>query len=66
MPTSRRDALKRKHTAISNCLTRAIGWTQELYGLFDHYDKPHAEGYANILVMLEQTRQFIEKLREFI
>lgn len=66
MPTSKRDLVKRKHTAISNALTRCIGWTQDLLGQFADPHPDYAEGYANILIMLEQTRIFIERMKDHI
>lgn len=63
MPTSKRDSIKRKHQAISNALVRCEDWTLELYNMFLIPHPAYAEGYNNILVMLEQTREFVEVMR---
>ena len=66
MPSSKRDLIKRKHVAISNALTRALGWTIELSCQFE---KPHPEyslGYDSIGVMIDQARASIDKMKEYI
>lgn len=66
MPSSRRDKLKRKHTAIAKAILRCQGWTLELHELFKEPHPDYAEGYNTILIMLEQTLAFINKMKSFI
>lgn len=66
MPTSRRDGLKRKHTAIENALDRCLGWTVELHDLFKEPHPDYAKGYEQIGVMLMQAKEFVAKMKTFI
>jgi hypothetical protein len=65
-PTSKRDAIKRKHKAIDNALIRCQEWTLELYNMFLIPHPDYAEGYNNILVMLEQTRAFVKSMKKHV
>ncbi len=66
MATSKRDLIKRKHTAIHNSLTRALGWSIELSNQFKEHHPDYAQGYNSIALMIDQTRDFIDKMKAHI
>lgn len=66
MATSKRDLIKRKHTAIYNALERAMGWTLDLQIQFQEPHPDYAKGYGQILIMIGQAQAFIEKMKGFI
>lgn len=66
MPTSKRDIMKRKHTAITNALEKAIVWALELKGIYQQHHPDYAVGYDTIAQMIEQARGATEKMKSFI
>jgi len=66
MPTSKRDLIKRKHTAIENALDRSMVWTQELHDMFLEYHPEYSKGYLNIFIALDQVKTFITEMKGFI
>lgn len=66
MPTSKRDLIKRKHTAIQKALVRSQGWLQELSVMFEEHHPEYSTGYMNIWVILDQAHDFVTKMKGFI
>lgn len=66
MPTSKRDAIKRKHSAIANSIQKAMDWTEELFTMFQPHHEKYAEGYALLHTNLEQCKEFIDKMKSHI
>lgn len=66
MGTSKRDLIKRKHTAIANSLTRALEWTAGLAEQFEKHHPDYAEGYRSIYVIINMAYENIIKMRDRI
>lgn len=66
MPRNRRGDLKLKHDQIMNHIETAMAYTSELHNLFLEPHPDHAEGYANICVVLAQAHEFVSMMKRFI
>ena len=66
MPSSKRDLIKRKHTAIHNAIERAMGWSLELMLEFQEPHPDYARGYEQILITLKNAQDFIDRMKGFI
>lgn len=66
MSTSKRDAIKRKHKAAHNSVSQAMEYVLELKEMFQEPHPKYAEGYQNILVLLDQAREFISVMKGYI
>lgn len=66
MPTSRRGAIKRKHTAIANSLQKAMDWTEELFDMFQEYHKEYSDGYSILHTNLGQCKEFILRMSDHV
>lgn len=66
MPRSKRDNIKLKHDQIMGRLEKDIEDLSELHDMFSGPHPDYAKGYKNIIMMLAQAHEFVEKMKSFI
>lgn len=66
MPKTTRDLIKRRHDQIQTHLDRSIAYLSELYAQFLEHHPDYSEGYENIIMMLMQAKEFVEKMKSFV
>lgn len=66
MPRTRRQNVLLRHEQILGALEKAISYTAELHDMFAPVHPEYAVGYKNILYMLAQAHEFVEKMKGFV
>lgn len=66
MPRSKRQNVLLRHDQALNALEKAIDYLAELHDQFAPVHPQYAKGYENILYMLAQAHEFVEKMKEFV
>lgn len=66
MPSSKRDRIKRKHTAAINALVDAQKFLGQLYDMFLPVHPKYAEGYQAIATMIQHEIELVEQMKSFI
>ena len=66
MPRSKRDHIKLKHNQTLKALEKAIAYLAELHDMFSGPHPEYAKGYENIIVIVAQAHEFVEKMKGFI
>lgn len=55
-----------RHDQIMSALEKAMTHLAELHDMFSGPHPEYAKGYENIIMMLAQAHDFVEKMRGFI
>jgi len=55
-----------KHDQTLKAIEKATGYMAELHDAFSGPHPDYAEGYKNIVWMLAQTHEFVEKMKSFV
>jgi len=66
MPRSNRQNVLLRHDQTLGALEKAIDYLSELHDMFAPHHPQYAVGYKNILYMLAQAHEFVEKMREHV
>lgn len=66
MPRTKRQNILLRHDQILGALEKAVVYLAELHDMFEPVHPEYAVGYKNILFMLAQAHEFVEKMREFV
>lgn len=66
MPRTKRQNVLLRHEQILGALEKAIEYLAELHDMFSEPHPEYAKGYKNILMMLAQAHEFVEKMKEFV
>ena len=66
MPRSKRDEIKLKHNQAMKAIEKAIAHLAKLHDMFNTVHPEYAKGYENIIIILAQAHEFVEKMRSFI
>lgn len=66
MPRSKRDDIKLKHNQVLNHIETAIEYLSLLHDMFSAPHPDYAQGYENIIMVLAQAHEFVEKMKGFI
>jgi len=66
MPRTKRQEVLRRHDQVLDHIEKAVGYTAELHDQFAPVHPEYAEGYKNILYMLAQGHEFMEKMKSFV
>ena len=66
MPRSKRDTIKLKHDQTMKALEKAVTYLSELHDMFSGPHPEYAKGYENIIVIVTQAHEFVEKMKGFI
>ena len=66
MPRSTRDTIKLRHDQTLKALEKAIAYVAELHDMFAIPHPEYTKGYENIIIILAQAHEFVEKMKSFI
>jgi hypothetical protein len=66
MPRTKRQEILRRHDQILDGLTKTISYLAELHDMFSGVHDDYAKGYENILYMLAQAHEFVEKMKSYV
>jgi predicted AAA+ superfamily ATPase len=66
MPRTKRQNILLRHDQILAALEKAADYTAELHDMFAAVHPEYAKGYKNILYMVAQAHEFVEKMREYV
>lgn len=66
MPRTKRQDILLKHDQILNHLQTVIDYLALLHDMFSGPHPDYAKGYENIIIILAQAHEFVEKMKEFI
>lgn len=66
MPRTKRQNILLRHDQTLNAIEKAIDYLAELHDMFGGPHPEYAKGYRNIIMMLAQAHDFVEKMKGFI
>jgi predicted AAA+ superfamily ATPase len=66
MPRTKRQEILRRHDQVLNALEKCVEYLAELHDMFSGVHDDYAKGYENILYMLAQAHEFMEKMKSFV
>lgn len=66
MPRTKRQNILLRHDQILAALEKSITYLAELHDMFSGVHPEYAKGYENILFMLAQAHDFVEKIKSFV
>jgi benzoyl-CoA reductase/2-hydroxyglutaryl-CoA dehydratase subunit BcrC/BadD/HgdB len=66
MPRSKRQDVLLRHDQILGALEKVITYLAELHDMFAPHHPQYAVGYENILYMLTQAHEFVEKMKSHV
>ena len=66
MPRTKRQEILLKHDQILKAIEKAIEYLSLLHDMFSGPHPDYAEGYKNIIMMLAQAHEFVEKMKGFV
>ena len=66
MPRTKRQNVLLRHDQTLAAIEKAITYLAELQDMFAPVHPEYATGYENILMMLAQAHEFVEKMKGFI
>jgi len=66
MPRTKRQEILLRHDQILNALEKTLGYLADLHDQFAPVHPEYAKGYENIIMILAQAHEFVEKIRDFV
>lgn len=66
MPRTKRQNVLLRHDQTLGALEKAVGYVAELHDMFAAVHPEYAVGYKNILYMLAQAHEFVEKMKSYV
>ena len=66
MPRTKRQNVLLRHAQTLAAIEKAIDYLAELHDMFAPVHPEYAKGYENIIVILAQAHEFVEKMKGFI
>ena len=66
MPRTKRQNVLLRHDQTLSAIEKAIGYLAELHDMFSGPHPDYAKGYENIIMILGQAHEFMEKMKGFI
>lgn len=66
MPRTKRQNVLLRHDQTLGAIEKAIDYLAELHDMFAPVHPEYAGGYKNILYMLAQAHEFVEKMKGFV
>jgi len=66
MPRTKRQNILLRHDQILGALEKALEYLAELHDMFAPVHPEYAKGYENLIMMLAQTHEFVEEMKEHV
>jgi benzoyl-CoA reductase/2-hydroxyglutaryl-CoA dehydratase subunit BcrC/BadD/HgdB len=66
MPRTNRQNIILRHDQILRSLEKSISRLSDLHDMFAPHHPQYAVGYENIIYMLAQAHEFVEKMKEHV
>ena len=66
MPRSKRQNVILRHEQALQAIEKALDYVAELHDMFAVHHPDHARGYENILYVLAQGYEFLDKMKSFV
>lgn len=66
MPRTNRQHILRRHDQVLAALEKAADYLARLHDEFAPHHPGYTEGYENILMMVAQAHEFVEKMKSFV
>lgn len=66
MPRTKRDKIKDRHDRATKAIEKALGYVDELEGIFRPVHPEYAEGYKAICQMLTMAHASIVKIKSYV
>ena len=66
MPRTKRQNVLLRHNQTLKAIEKSIDYLAELHDMFASVHPEYAKGYENIIMILGQAHEFVEKMRGFI
>ena len=66
MPKTTRDLIKRRHDQMQTHLDTVLRYLNELHDQMLEHHPDYSEGYANLILMVMQIKEFVDAMRGHI